>query len=301
MTKRLVIGVNSPFSAEGPDGTHGSTLTDVGSPAVRWAVNYATPGHLELELVHVLEETRAFVPQALRSEILLTAERELCYQADHIAAVSSELRVTSTVLEGSPVEKLSERATGAELLVIGTHALKRFSNLIFSTRAAQVVSRSSVSVVIIPAEVRATGQGIVVGVDGSPASLAAVEFAAKEADRLGEPLTVVYAWRVPAPWTIATIEVDWPIDPGDADRIVLAESIAGLPEKYPDLQVTEDMNASLPVDALIGAATGARMLVVGTHGRTGFARFWLGSVSHQLILAMPCPLAVIRSQDRSAA
>jgi len=290
MSNRLVIGVNSPFSAEVPN-----RLDEVDAPAVQWAVDYATPRRLELELVHVLEETRAFVPKALRGEVLRSAEQQLGGHARHIADAHPLLRVRSIVLEGSPVDELSDRASTAELLVIGTHALKRFSNLIFSTRAAQVVSRSSVSVVIVPSEPREAGTGIVVGVDGSPASLAAVEFAAQEADRLGEPLTVVYAWRVPAPWAIATIEADWPVEPGDDDRIVLAESVAGLPEKYPDLMVTEDINAMLPVDALIGAAAGARMLVVGTHGRKGFARFWLGSVSHQLILAMPCPLAVIRS------
>jgi nucleotide-binding universal stress UspA family protein len=309
MSGRLVIGINSPFSARfsqapavagsapsgAPDGSSAVSPAEVDAPAVQWAVDYGSPRRSDLELVHVLEETRAFVPKTLRGEVLLGAEQELRGFAEHIADAHPRVTVHSTVLEGSPVDQLSDRAAGAELLVIGTHALKRFSNLIFSTRAAQIVTRSSVSVVIVPAEHREPGTGIVVGVDGSPASLAAVEFAAREADRLGEPLTVVYAWRVPAPWTIATIEVDWPIEPGDDDRIILAESVAGLPEQYPDLLVTEDMNAMLPVDALIGAATGARMLVVGTHGRKGFARFWLGSVSHQLILAMPCPLAVIRS------
>jgi nucleotide-binding universal stress UspA family protein len=297
MTNRLVIGINSPFSAAHTTApASDAPAEDVISPAVQWAVHYASPRHLDLELVHVLEETRAFVPAGLREEIILSAEQQLRAHADHIVENHPILRVHSKVVEGSPVEKLSEQATGAELLVIGTHALRRFSNLVFSTRAAQIVSRSAVSVVIIPAEPRPQGAGIVVGVDGSPASIAAVEFAAQEADRLGEPLTVVYAWRVPAPWSIATIEVDWPLGPEEADRILLAESVAGLPEKYPDLRVTEDMNAMLPVDALIASAANARMLVVGTHGRRGFARFWLGSVSHQLILAMPCPLAVIRSQ-----
>jgi nucleotide-binding universal stress UspA family protein len=297
MSNRLVVGVNTPFKpapTEAPEQTELFEAPAMEAP-VQWAVDYAERRHLEIELAHVLEETRAFLPKGLRGEVLLGAEQQLRQQANRIMITHPPLRVHSTVLEGSPVEALSDRAEGAELLVIGTHALKRFSNLIFSTRAAQVVSRASVSVVIVPVEPRDMGSGIVVGVDGSPASVAAVEFAAGEADRLGEPLTVVYAWRVPAPWTIATIEVDWPVEPEETDRMMLAESVAGLPEKYPDLQVTLDMNAALPVDALIGASSEARMLVVGTHGRKGFARFWLGSVSHQLILAMPCPLAIIRS------
>ncbi|PRY67231.1 nucleotide-binding universal stress UspA family protein [Glaciihabitans tibetensis] len=311
MSNRLVVGVNTAFSPEAtevgsahqaPDldavpGEDAPTDVAIGAiePAVQWAVDYAAPHHDEIELAHVLEETRAFLPKGIRGELLLAAEHQLRDEANRIMAANPLLRVHSTVLEGSPVDELTDRAAEAELLVIGTHSLKRFSNLIFSTRAAQIVSRASVSVVIIPVEPRDVGSGIVVGVDGSPASLAAVEFAAAEADRHGESLRVVFAWRVPAPWTIATIEVDWPVEPEDSDRMLLAESVAGLPEKYPDLQVTLDMNAALPVDALIGAAFGARMLVVGTHGRKGFARFWLGSVSHQLILAMPCPLAIVRS------
>ena len=54
------------------------------------------------------------------------------------------------------------------------------------------------------------------------------------------------------------------------------------------------------VDALVAAATGAGLLVVGSRGRHWFARFWLGSVSHVLVLTMPCPVAVIRADVTAA-
>jgi nucleotide-binding universal stress UspA family protein len=83
-------------------------------------------------------------------------------------------------------------------------------------------------------------------------------------------------------------------DPTDSDSLVLSEALAGLAEEYPDLQVTPRLSRGLPVDALLTASSGARLLVVGTHGRHSTGQMWLGSVSHELVLALPCTVVVMR-------
>jgi len=106
-------------------------------------------------------------------------------------------------------------------------------------------------------------------------------------------LSAVYAWRALTPWTTVDDGSD-PTDPTDSDRLVLSEAAAGLAEEYPDLEVGLELSGVLPVDALLNASLNARLLVVGTHGRHGVAKVWLGSVSHELLLAMPCPVVVVK-------
>jgi nucleotide-binding universal stress UspA family protein len=283
MDRRVVVGMSGNPSARA---------------ALRWAIDYARPLRLDVELVHVVDETWGTVPAGYTHTAREQAERNLAREVADAGRIAPELTIHATVLEGSPTGALTDWAAGADLLVVGSHALGRFRDYVFSTRAAQIAAHAAGSVVIVPDRPDLPGSGVVVGVDGSETSLAAVQFAAAQADRLGERLTALYCWSAPAPWTEEGAMIDWPMEPDDADRLVLAESVAGLAVRYPDLDLDLRLDLGLPVDALVAAATGARLLVVGSHGRHGFARFWLGSVSHVLVLTMPCPVAVIRTEPQ---
>ena len=81
----------------------------------------------------------------------------------------------------------------------------------------------------------------------------------------------------------------------EEDRIVLAESVAGLAEKYPDLVVHQRLETNTePAKALVDTAEEARLLVIGSHGRGGFSRTVLGSTAHAVLLNVPCPTIVTR-------
>ena len=285
MDTRIVVGISGRPAA---------------GAALRWAFDYARPRHLDIELVHVVEAAVGTMPAGVLHSAREHAERLLAAEAEEARIAAPDLTFHTTVLEGSPTGALTDWAVGAELLVVGSHALGRFRDYVFSTHAAQIAAHADGSVVVVPEREEHRGTGIVVGVDGSEASHAAVQFAAEQADRLGERLTALYCWSAPVPWTENSAMIDWPMEPDDADRLVLAEAVAGLAERFPDLELDLRLDLGLPVDALIAAATGARLLVVGSHGRQGFARFWLGSVSHVLVLTMPCPVAVIRADVTAA-
>jgi nucleotide-binding universal stress UspA family protein len=278
MDSRIVVGISGKPSGES---------------AFRWALDYADAHHADVELVHVVDDRWATVTKSLAGTALLDAEHELRSRAELASTQHPGLQIHPTVLEGSPIDSLVERAGGAQLLVVGSHELGRFQGLVFSTRAAHVAALATVPVAVVPTGHEFTGTGIVVGVDGSASSVAALEFGAKEADRLGQSLTAVYAWRALTPWTTVDEEYD-PTDPTDSDRLVLSEAIAGLAEEYPDLHIEPVLSRALPTDALMNACLDARLLVVGTHGRHGAAKVWLGSVSHELVLAMPCTVVVVR-------
>ena len=285
MSKRVIVGIGA---------------RDSGHAALEWALGYAAAHHADIELVHVADERWSGLSNELSGEALLAAEHDLRNRAEQASAARPGVQVHPSVVEGVPVDELVALSVGAALLVLGTHPLKRFKGLVFSTRASHIAALARCSVVVVPELQEPPNQGVVVGIDGSSASVAAAQFAAAEADRLGLPLRAVFAWRTLSPWTTDVDELA-PAVPGDSERIILSEALAGIAEQFPDLRVDEALSAERPSDALIRAALGARMLVVGTHGRRGVSRLLLGSVSHEMLLRMPCPVAVIRLETEGSA
>ncbi|MFE2012890.1 universal stress protein [Streptomyces sp. NPDC059491] len=140
---------------------------------------------------------------------------------------------------------------------------------------------------------------LVVGVDGSDASLTALDWAVDEAVRRGIPLRIVHAslWEryegvVPA-WT-----TDRPTGQ------VLAENIVGTAaerarRRAPDLPLTTAVLAEDATSALLSEGREGTILVVGARGRGEFADLLLGSVSLIVAARAPCPVVVVRG-DRQA-
>lgn len=138
---------------------------------------------------------------------------------------------------------------------------------------------------------------IVVGVDGSPQSVAAAHWAAQEAVRRGAELVVAHAWVAhvrPAPLaTKDSTERGW------AER-VLREAVDSVRAAHPTLAVTATLIAESPVPALLSAAAEADTLVVGTLGLSRAAGVLVGSVSLRVAGRAPCPVVLVRA-GRSAA
>ncbi|HSK60905.1 MAG TPA: universal stress protein, partial [Actinomycetospora sp.] len=130
------------------------------------------------------------------------------------------------------------------------------------------------------------------GVDGSPAAAAAIDFAVATADAAGCPLVAVHTW-----WDPFLEAVPEPLLPREAvvdeERRLLAEQLAGRSSEYPDLVVSTVVERAHPSRLLLERARGARLLVVGTRGRGGFAGLVLGSVSRAMVHRAPCPVAVV--------
>jgi nucleotide-binding universal stress UspA family protein len=81
---------------------------------------------------------------------------------------------------------------------------------------------------------------------------------------------------------------------------MLAEQLAGWQDKYPGVSVeARVIHRQLPAAALIELGHRARMIVVGSHGRGGFTRLLLGSVSHAVAQHATCPVAVCRRRSRT--
>ena len=143
--------------------------------------------------------------------------------------------------------------------------------------------------------------GVLVGVDGSPASKYAVDWAARDAAMRNVRLTLVHAVRpiglnlppLPAPTAFAR----WQVEQGQKfldDAVEIARR--STPDGGPG-QIESELLFSPVVPTLVDLSKEAQMVVVGSRGRGPFARSLLGSVSSSLIRHAHCPVAVIHDED----
>jgi nucleotide-binding universal stress UspA family protein len=144
---------------------------------------------------------------------------------------------------------------------------------------------------------------IVVGVDGSPASNAALRFGAEEAQLRGWKLVAVHAWIYlpPAPLAEPGLVPLPPVDiPGavetlrDAAEAELDAAIAQAFQEGPPIEVERKLVEDDPAEALEREAKQADLVVVGSRGRSGIAAMLLGSVSRHVIDHAPCPVVVVK-------
>ena len=138
---------------------------------------------------------------------------------------------------------------------------------------------------------------IVVGVDGSPASVAALRWAMGQAALTGADLLAVTSWQTPGQYGFEfyTVAVDWP----DVARRTLATALKEAGDGSP-ADVRSLVLEGHPAHVLVEASAGAQLLVVGSRGHGGFAGMLLGSVSEYVIAHAACPVLVVRDQPATA-
>jgi len=139
---------------------------------------------------------------------------------------------------------------------------------------------------------------IVVGVDGSDSSRAALRWAYDEAASHGASLTVVTARHPPPlPQTppYGSLPPEGYFDQPRHDALALLDGLtAGLAHTGPDVEVRTVVEEGNPAQVLIEHSAGADPVVVGSRGHGGFAGMLLGSVSHHLVAHSKCPVVVAR-------
>ncbi|OBK25903.1 universal stress protein UspA [Mycobacterium asiaticum] len=143
--------------------------------------------------------------------------------------------------------------------------------------------------------------GVLVGVDGSPASNAAVVWAARSAELRQLPLTVVHVVNADvATWPPMPYPDTWAVWQQDAGRKVVADSVeiakdAVLTDRK--LSIKSELVYSTPVPAMVEMSSQAELLVIGATGRGALARLLLGSVSSSVVRQANCPVAIIHDED----
>ena len=134
---------------------------------------------------------------------------------------------------------------------------------------------------------------IVVGVDGSKSSKAALAWALRQAELTEAPLKVVTCWEYPVSFGwVPPYPVEYQPD-ADA-RAMLDEVVDAAVKGHTGVEVERIVVEGLPAHVLLETAKGAALLVVGTRGHGGFTGLLLGSVSEHLVAHAPCDVVVVR-------
>jgi nucleotide-binding universal stress UspA family protein len=234
----------------------------------------------------------ATIWRRFQEEILSRTREEAGRAAEAARAEAPALTVTEELVEGNAAPALLARA-GDGLLVVGEQGAGGLGGALVGSVAATVAAHAIGPVVVVRGDVSTDADApVVVGVDGSPASEAAIDFATAFADTVGCPLVAVHTWWDSLIETVPEAFIDLDAIAAD-ERRLLAEQLAGRSATHPDLAVSTVVTRSRPAPGLLEQAKGARLLVVGTRGRGGFAGLLLGSVGRAVVHRAPCPVAVV--------
>ena len=290
----------------------GSIVVGVdGSPdadrAVTWAAQQAAREHRTLTVVHcadqlLLRDTAWLDVQGIDhrelAKALGEAARALVAAARVKALVTApDLDVVTLVVDADPRVALVDASEAADLVVVGSRGRGPVASAILGSVSASVTRHAHCAVVVCrpPGERAGTGNRVLVGADGTAASRPVLEFAFRQASLRGGPLTVMHCfWDVAAatrgPGAVPDEATGAPDDLADL-RLLLAESVAGLAEKYPDVAVTPQLARGLVDQCLGDGVPDAGLVVVGRASSSGWSRF----------LHASCALAVLERAHTNVA
>lgn len=275
-----------------------------GEAAFAWAHAEATDRGVPLQVCVATGVTMASVPGlgVPTSWPYDLAERLAAQAQDYVRERAPEAQVIVDNSIGSPAGLLVRASQDAGVVVVsrGHHTI--LGEAVIGSTSAQVVAHASCPVVVVD---RPGGQNrsapIVVAVDGSEAGEAAIAFAFERAERLGAPVVAVHAWWVTIPTTarVPGFTPEQIEEMGRTEQRLLDVAIAPWESRYPDVEVRRALVHGLPVQALLGEAQDAQLIVVGSRGHGGFVGLLIGSVSQGLLHGRdrPCPLAVVHTRD----
>jgi nucleotide-binding universal stress UspA family protein len=286
-------------------GVDGSPVSLV---AVDWAAHTAALRGVALKLVHVLNPpvVMAFPEVPMPSgylqwqedagrTLLATAVKTAEEAALAAGTGSRPITVTTEMVSGSSVPALAELSGQAQMIVVGCRGRGALVRGLLGSVSTGVVHHATCPVAVVhdedPLIPHPSKAPVVVGLDGSPASERAVEIAYEEASFRGVDLVAVHAWSDSG--VLEFPGVDWSVLQAEAEE-TLAERLAGWGERYPDVLVRRVVVADRPAHQLLEQAQTAQLLVVGSHGRGGFAGMVLGSVSTAVVNAARMPVIVAR-------
>lgn len=282
-----------------------------GSPSARvavdWAARAAESRNVPLTLVHALNPPLvmswsevAMPPTFTKWQEQQGAEflADATKVAESAAKDGTALRVHTEMPTGPALPTLIGLSKDADMVVVGCRGHGAVGRALLGSVSSGLVRHAHCPVAVIrdedPLMDNPAQAPVVVGIDGSPASESATAIAFDEASRRGVELIALHA--ISDADVIEMPGVDYQSLESSAQEL-LGERLAGWRERYPDVRVRREVVWSRPARALVKLSEEAQLVVVGSHGRGGFAGMLLGSVSSSVVQAARMPVIVARRRE----
>lgn len=248
------------------DGSSGS------EEALRWAAEQADLERRTLTVVSVAQHPAPVavaggaVAIAYNEEDLLEMARNVAVDGATVALQHRPgITVQTTTLTGEPRTALASLTASARLLVLGSRGRGEILSKVLGSVGASVGRRASCPVVVCRPGKQGVQRGVLVGADGTEESLPVLEFAFLMASMRSHLLTVVNTTHDVVS-SIQGAHAARSTDAGlEGQLVLLAESVAGFREIYPEVTVAVEAARGYPADALTALADGFDLVVVGRH------------------------------------
>jgi nucleotide-binding universal stress UspA family protein len=277
--------------------TYGILVGYDGSPdserALRWGAREARWRNTVLTVCHAGAPGDIEAPSSDggASDRMLPAGEQILAEGLRFARTIMGTGQAQALLAAGPVARvLCEHSADAGMVVVGPRGRGGLPGSLLGSVAQRVCAHARGRVVVVrghwhPAAEYAPGP-VAVGADGSDGSRAAVAFAAEEATLRAVPLLAVCALA------------DAPGSLGGAGPMQEAfdRDTARWEKEYPELTILRQVTFGQPRIALLDAASGAQLLIVGSRGRGGLKGMLLGSVSQAMLHHARCPVGVAHPQ-----
>ena len=262
--------------------------SDHAERALDWAAEQASLERRRLLVVSVGEGDRSLADGAAE-----TAQR-----------LHPQLSVEALLLPGDPRRVLIDLSSRARMLVMGSRGRGALKSMLLGSVSAAVSTQAACPVVVCrPAGSHHTTRGVIVGADGTQESLPVLEFAYRQSSLRGLPLTVMHCFwdAVVAAAGLRHASDAVLSDPDLEDlRALLAESVAGFTEEYPDVPVTLSLKHGLVDETLSPRGEAWDLIVVGRHPASSVSRVLSGSVAAGVLERARTTVAVVPEATSSS-
>jgi nucleotide-binding universal stress UspA family protein len=277
--------------------------------ALDWAARQAALEHRPLTLLHAFNPVARTTLGALelegtdRYELLRELRRAARVALDdatvRVHEIEPGVTVQTCLLDGDDARHaLVEASRTAHLLVVGSHGRGALRGLLLGSVSVAVAQLAACPVVVCrPRHGDPDTHGVLVGVDGSPESVPVIDFAFQQASLRGVPLTVMHCyWEIVAQGRAAPRALENATDM----ELLLAESVAGFAETYPDVEVRLELSRGLVDQVLAQAAPETDLLVVGRRHKAAVARLLHASMAAAVLERAAGTVAVVPEAEHSA-
>jgi nucleotide-binding universal stress UspA family protein len=276
-------------------GVDGSPSSDL---ALDWAIGECVRRGLPLHILHAFSHPtkitgRAYAVGGLRER----AESVRTGAITRARRANPGLDISWSDPAQAAAPALVAASETADTVVVGARGMSSAPGLVLGSVSVQVTAHAGCPVVVVHDAAAPIGAPVVVGVDGSALSTNAIAYAYAQASSRDVPLTVVHGWWLESADGTSTSAVgttSWE-EFAEAEQALVAQSLAGWQEKYPNVEVRRHSVCGLPIEALVRQSLNACLIVVGTHVRGGFDGPLLRSVSQGVMQRAHCPVAVVRA------